>query len=65
MRVTFALAVLMSSLKVNAQWWNYQKHGDDWGARQERCKRISDDYGQSPIDLPYEIPGLGDIKWSS
>jgi hypothetical protein len=54
------LTVLMSVTMA----WDYKKHGEDWPAVSANCKQ-SDTNPQSPIDLPFSLPGMGSVKWAS
>ena len=52
------LNVLMSATL--AYTWNYAQHGEDWGLAFATCKTGP----QSPLDLPFNLPGMGDIRWA-
>jgi hypothetical protein len=61
MKFASMLTVLMSVLNA----WDYKEHGNDWPDKgYANCKQTQKN-PQSPIDLPFNLPGMGSVRWAS
>ena len=61
MKVVLITALLMPAILA----WSYGKRGADWAAIGYPVCTQTDTNPQSPIDLPFKLPGLGDMKFAS